>query len=72
MFNLPEYMSQNREENKRHDEARVKDLSISLGLENPQIQLCFRLGKSYPSKNRPLKVYLLDNAKFISEKSQKT
>ena len=78
LFNLSEHRSQIGEENKRRDEANFKDLSASLGLDNPQIQLCFRLGKYYPTKNRPLKVvfenrahrkYLLDNARYISDKA---
>ena len=76
LFNVPEHRSRNGEENKRNDEANLKDISSSLGLDNPQIQLCFRLGKYNPTNDRPLKVvfynrahrkYLLDNARYISE-----
>ena len=78
LFNVAEHRSLNGVENKRNDEASIKDISSNLGLDNPKIQLCFRLGKFNPTSNRPLKVvfgnrahrkYLLDNARCISEKA---
>ena len=78
LFNLPEHRSQSGEENKRRDEGKLNDLSTNIGLDNPQTQLCFRLGKYYPTQDIPLKVvlpnrahrkYLLDNARYISEKA---
>ena len=64
--------------NKRRDKKKLHDISSKLSLENPHIQLCLRLGKYYPTSNRPFKVvfankaqrkYLLDNARCISEKA---
>ena len=78
LFNVAEHRSQNGVENKRNDEASIKDINSKLGLDNPQIQLCFRLGKFNPTSNRSLKVvfdnrahrkYLLDIARYISEKA---
>ena len=51
-------------------------LSHSLGLENIQAVICFRLGRIHATQNRPLGVankshrkYLLDNAKTLPEKA---
>ena len=78
LFNLPENRSPRGEENKKYDEENFRELSHSLDLENPQEQICFRLGAYKATQNRPLKViflnkahrkFLLDNAKNISQKA---
>ena len=63
---------------KKRNEANFIRLSHSLGLENPEVMICFRLGRKHETQNRPLKIvlankshrmYLLDNAKTLPEKA---
>ena len=62
----------------QRDEADFMRLSHSLGSENPEVMICFRLGRKHETQNRPLKIvlankshrkYLLDNAKTLPEKA---
>ena len=78
LFNLPEHRTPSGDETKRRDETDFMRLSDSLGLENTQVKICFRLGRKHESQNRPLKIvlankshrkYLLDNARTLQEKA---
>ena len=78
IFNLKEHSYENGADNKRADEEDILEISSGLGLEKLNITTLFRLGKKDPSKNRPLKVvllnksdrkYMIENAKHIQNKT---
>ena len=77
IFNLNENTHESGHVNKQRDEEDFQTICSSLGLEPVELATTYRFGKA-SSKPRPLKVtltdrnqrkYLLENAKYIPEKT---
>ena len=78
VFNLCEHNLGSGTDNRRADENDIMRISSSLGLDNLNIIMSYRLGKKVESKTRPLKLildskaqrkFLLDNSRYVPTKA---
>lgn len=78
IFNLPESVNTNSDERKQDDISLFLVVCKSIGVENVEVNIAFRLGNKRDNYNRPLKVILenkktrreiIENAKHIELKA---